>query len=289
VTKEPGTTGGGGLREGEPRGTAALFRRRPPLVGMVHLLPLPGAPGWGGSMDAVIARAVGEARLLASGGVDGVLVENYRDIPFLPGPVPPETVAAMAVAVGAVQAAVQLPVGVNVLRNDASAALGVAVATGAFFIRVNVHSGTMISDQGSLTGAAFDTLRRRQALGAQVAILADVFVKHAVPPPGLTLEAAARDSWERGLADGLILSGTSTGAPTDPQRLQRVRAILPEAELWVGSGLTPENAATLLPLCDGAIVGSAIHREGRAGAGLDPRRIRTMVEAAEPFRRDETG
>lgn len=251
-----------------------------PVVGMVHLLPLPGAPGWTGDLDAVLRRAQDDARHLVDGGVDGLLVENFLDAPFHPAAVPPETVAALTRALRAVMdAAPGLHVGVNVLRNDARAALGVAAATGASFVRVNVHTGTMWADQGPLIGQAHETLRVRAALRLECAIWADVHVKHATPPPGATAEDSARDAFERGLADALVVSGTRTGEGADPGRLVSIRRAVPSAELWVGSGATPETAARLLEIADGLIVGSALQRGGRAGAGVEAGRVARFMDA----------
>lgn len=263
-----------------PRAFGRLWSGRKPLVGMVHLPPLPGAPLWGGSMDAVEDRAVADARALAEGGMDGVLLENFQDVPFLRGAVPPETVAAMTRAVLAVKRSVTVPVGVNVLRNDARAALAVTVACGADFIRVNVHTGVMWTDQGLVEGDAAGTLRTRTALGADVAILADVLVKHATPPPGLTAESAASDTWARGLADALVASGPGTGRPTDLERVRAVRRGAPDAPVLVGSGVTPETVAVVLEVADGAIVGTTLARGGEPGSGIDPGRVRALVEAA---------
>jgi hypothetical protein len=234
-------------------------------------------------MRAVLERARADARALAEAGMDGVLVENFLDAPFFGGAVPPETVAAVTRAAAEVVAELSalspVPVGVNVLRNDARAALGAAVAAGAVFVRVNVHVGTMWTDQGVLEGRAARTLRARAALGARIALLADVLVKHATPPPGLTVEAAAADTWTRGLADALVVSGAGTGMETDLERVARARAGAPGAPVLVGSGVTPATVARVLERSDGAIVGSALARDGRAGAGVDPGRVSALVRS----------
>ena len=123
----------------------------PRLVGMVHLGPLPGAPRYRGDLDAVITAAVADARTLIDAGFDGLMVENFGDAPFFADDAPKETIAAMTRVVGAVTA-LGAPTGVNVLRNDALGALAVAAASGAAFIRVNVLSGVMYTDQGVITG-----------------------------------------------------------------------------------------------------------------------------------------
>lgn len=231
-------------------------------------------------MAQVLDRALADTAALASGGVDAVLVENFLDAPFFPADALPETVAAMSRVVAEVVRSSPAPVGVNVLRNDARGALAVAVATGAVFIRVNVHTGLMWTDQGTVEGRAAETLRLRAALGAHVAILADVLVKHAIAPPGLTVAQAAADTWSRGLADALVVSGSGTGRATDPERVAQARAAAPEAPVLVGSGVTPKTVADLLRGADGAIVGTCLTRDGRAGSGVDPDRVRALVDAA---------
>lgn len=231
-------------------------------------------------MEAVLSRARSDARALADGGVDAILVENYGDAPFHPRRVPPETVAALTRAAAIVAEESGLPLGVNVLRNDAAAALAVAAAVGARFIRVNVHVGGMFTDQGWLEGRAQDTVRSRQSLAPDVAILADVMVKHATPPPGLTLERAARDAWERGLADGLIVSGAATGEAADMAELERVRSAVSDAPVYAGSGVSADTVRQALAVAAGVIVGSALERDGRAGEPVDVERVRRMVDAA---------
>jgi hypothetical protein len=171
-------------------------------------------------------------------------------------------------------------VGVNVLRNDAAAALAVAHVAGARFIRVNVHTGAMWSDQGLLQGRAHETLRRRRELGAEVPILADVLVKHALPPAPARIESVARDLIERGLADGLIVSGEGTGAPTDAEDARRVKAVAGATPVWIGSGVTTETAPALFAVADGALVGTAVKQDGDVHAPVDVERVRALMAAA---------
>ncbi len=257
-----------------------LKSARPQLVGVVHLGALPGAPRFGGDLDAVIARAEEDAERLRDGRLDALVVENFGDVPFFGGPVPSETIAAMARAIDAVRrVAPNLPLGVNVLRNDARAALGLCAATGASFLRVNVHSGTMHTDQGTLVGRAAETVRERARLAPHVAIFADIHVKHATPPPGERLIDAARDARLRGLADALVISGRATGSAAALEDLVQVREALPDTPLFIGSGLNPSNAAELLTVANGAIVATCLEVDGVPGAPVDPQRVAALNTA----------
>src|SRR4051812_25124527 len=119
-----------------------------PIIGMIHLKPLPGTPGFGGSIDAIVDAALADARALDEGGIDAMMVENYGDVPFRRSAVEPHTIAVMMLAALAIRSVTAKPLGINVLRNDPLAALGIAAACGAAMIRVNVHTGAMVTDQG---------------------------------------------------------------------------------------------------------------------------------------------
>ena len=254
------------------------------VIGMVHLRALPGSPRWAGSMDALIGAALDDARALAEGGVDAVLVENHGDMPFAPARVDAAAVAAMAVAVHEVRAAVPLPVGVNVLKSDGLSALAVATAAGARFVRVNVHVGAVVADQGLLVSTSYESLRYRRLLGADVQIWADVQAKHGVPLAPVPIELEARDAVSRGLADALVVSGVATGEPTPLADLKRVRGAVPGTPLLVGSGASAETVAELLSIADGVIVGTGVKRDGVLANPVDVRRVRRLVDAARGAR-----
>ena len=262
---------------GEPM--KALFRPQTKLLlGVVHLPPLPGSPRWQGDLERVLRSAVQDARAYARGGAHALFLENFGDIPFTKGEVGPETIAAMAAAGRAVRQAVSLPLGFNVLRNDARAALALCAACGGSFIRVNVLSGAMLTDQGLIEGNAFETLRYRRQLCPEVQIFADVHVKHAVPLGAWSLEAAARDTTERGLADALIVSGDGTGLATDPADLELVRRTCPGARILLGSGITLRNVSKYLAAADGFIVGTSLKKNGRISQPVDPRRVAALAK-----------
>jgi hypothetical protein len=245
---------------------------------MVHLGPLPGAPSFAGDLRRVIETAARDASTLADAGFDAVMVENFGDAPFFADEVPKITVAGMTRAVHAV-GDVGLPVGVNVLRNDALAALAIAATTGASFIRVNVLSGTMFTDQGPIVGQAAQAARFRAEHCPEVAVMADVFVKHATPPAGLTLVGATHDLSERSGANAIIVSGPGTGAAAHIEDLTVV-ADTTDLPVFVGSGVTAASVAETLEIADGVIVGTATKPGGRVDAPVDALLAKAIVSAA---------
>jgi len=249
-----------------------------PVVGMVHLKPLPGAPAYAGDMSHVIEAALADARALEVGGVHGLMIENFGDVPFFKGRVGAETVAAMTAVAAAVRLAVRLPIGINVLRNDGRSALAVAAAVGAAFIRVNVLTGATLTDQGIIEGQAARLLRDRKAIGAEsIGILADVQVKHAAPLVQRPLEEEVSELIDRGGAAGVIVSGWGTGAATDPAVAQRVKAAAGQTPVLIGSGATAANVSRLAPHADGFIVGTGFKHEGVVHAAVDPARVEAFV------------
>ncbi len=248
------------------------------LVGMLHLPPLPGSPAGEWPLARIIDSACEDARRLAAAGFHALMLENFGDAPFRATCVDPHTVACMTVVARAIRSTVDLPLGINVLRNDPLAALAIATVTGARFIRVNVHAGVYATDQGIVEGRADETLRYRRRIGSEAAVFADVHVKHARPLSGDDIAEAAEETAYRGRADGLIVSGTGTGKPTSLEDLRRVKAAVPDRPLLVGSGATLETARALLDIADGLIVGTAIKQDGKTTAPVDADRARRFVE-----------
>lgn len=257
-----------------------IFKTPNPIIGVVHLQPLPTSPRWGGNLKAIIGRAEQEATALASGGANGIIVENFFDAPFAKDSVDPAVVSAMTLVVERLTNLVTLPIGINVLRNDAHSAIAIASCTGAQFIRVNVLNGIMATDQGLIEGQAHQLLRYRRELGSDVKILADVLVKHGRPLGSPNLTTAVQETIGRALADAVILSGWTTGSPPNLEDLELASAAAAGIPVFIGSGASWENISTLMQAADGVIVSSSLKRNGRIEQPIDPIRVSQFVEAA---------
>lgn len=264
-----------------------LFEVEKPIIGMVHLPPLPGAPLFSGQrIEEIVRFAISEAQALQEGGIDAILVENFNDYPYPTDRVPSPTLIAMAVIAYKVKEAVSIPVGVNILFNDAENELYLAWCLGLDFIRVEGFVDTLLTDMGPLYPAAPTLLRLRKMLSAEnVAILADVQGKHTHVIPSKGLESSARDAIERGLADAIILTGERTGQLASADLVTRIKQLFPRVPIFLGSGVTPENLKETLPYCDGVIIGTYLKRDGIVSNPVDPSRVRKVVEVARALRK----
>ncbi len=252
----------------------------PALIGVIHLKPLPGSVRHVLPVSEIVNAALADASSLRDAGFDAAIIENYGDAPFTEGELPSASIATMTVAAIAVREKSGLKIGINALRNAPLAALGIAAATGAAFIRVNVHCGVYATDQGLIEGRASETLQYRKLLGARIAIFADVNVKHARPISEPDIVLAARDTAYRGLADALIVTGPATGQPADLDEVRRVAAAVPDRRIFVGSGATIDTIAKVLAVASGVIVGTGIKVGGKTENPVDPQLARAFTRAA---------
>ncbi len=258
------------------------------LIGVVHLPALPGDPAYDGrSLDDIINFALDDAKALVEGGIQAMIIENFGSAPFPKGnaaqPMPTHHTAMMSIVAHEIRKAFPVIVlGINCLRNDAYAALGIAVAVKANFIRVNVLTGAYVTDQGIIEGDAYGVLRYRQLLNANhIAILADVLVKHASPLAPLSATDATKDTLLRGHADAVIVTGSGTGEPVDRRRLEEVCKAADGHPVLLGSGTKPETLPNYASFIKGAIVGTALKVDGNIANPVDVERVKRMVKAFE--------
>jgi membrane complex biogenesis BtpA family protein len=264
-----------------------IFEVEKPIIGMVHLMPLPGSPGYTSyGMDTIIDRALQDANSLAEGGINGLIVENMWDLPYYVGnEVPPEEMAAQAIAAKQVVRTVNVPVGINVIHNGGRVTLSIASAVGAKFIRVCAYTGALVWDTGEFDhGVAADLMRFRKNLGAEhIKIFADVCKKHAVMFPGIDFETHV--TWtDFYLADAIIVTGKMTGIPAELDEVKKAKEIAPNCPVLVGSGTNKDNIARFLKYADGAIVGTSLKENGVAQNPVSVQRVKAFMRAAHPAR-----
>ncbi|MBD3188331.1 BtpA/SgcQ family protein [Candidatus Bathyarchaeota archaeon] len=271
-----------------------MREKRVQVIGMLHLDPLPGSPHHDehAGLDLVLANAINDLNVYLDHEIDGVIFENFGDVPFYPGTVPPETLSSMTWIITKCQTFINkrnshenFLVGVNVLRNDPIGALSIALVTGSHFIRVNIHDGVSLTDQGLIQGKAHETLRYRRNIGAnEVKILADVHVKHATPLVERELHQESLELVKRGGADGLIFTGPMTGISPRMSTFEcipRIKLEIPKIPLFLGSGVNHDNILQIFDIVgnsiDGMIIGTAFKEGGKVSRPVERERVKSLM------------
>lgn len=257
-----------------------IFRRKKVLIGMVHLLPLPSSPEYDNNKEKIINHAVHDAKAIYDGGFDGVIIENLGDMPYFPTQVPPETIAYMTLISMKIREIVDLPIGINVLRNDAISALAIADAVDAQFIRVNVLSGAYVTDQGIITATAHNLLRYRRQINPRIKIFADFRVKHAKEIVERDFKVELDELVHRALADVIIITGPKTGSTPDLNDLKKAKDSI-DKPILAGSGVNKENIQSILSIVDGAIIGTAIKSSTDIFSPVDKDKVKKLSELVE--------
>ena len=255
-----------------------LFGVKRALIGVVHVQALPGTPASKLDVSTISSIAVDEARTYQDAGFDAVMIENTHDRPYLKASAGPEIVAGMSVVGSEVRRAVDLPIGVQVLAGANTAGLAVALACSASFVRVEGFVFAHIADEGLIEASAGALLRYRRAIDAgSIRVFADIKKKHSAHMITADVDIAeTAKAAEFFMVDGVIVSGVSTGEPTNPDEVASVSAAVSIPTL-VGSGITPENIRNY-PTADALIVGSWIKEGGLWSNPIDPKRAKELVK-----------
>lgn len=257
-----------------------MFGRKCSIVGVVHVLPLPGSASYGGSMEAILATALSDAIEYKEGGVDALIVENMHDAPYFKGRVNPETTAAMTVVARSLKYETLLPTGIQILAGANMEALGAAVAADLDFLRVEGFVYAHVGDEGIHESCAAALVRKRTELKAEhIKIFADIKKKHSAHAitSDVSLVETARDA-EFFRADGVIVTGHSTGFAPHEEDVRAVRAAV-ATHVLIGSGITCENIHQFMPHADAVIVGSSLKYDGIWSNEVDPARVERLIEA----------
>lgn len=252
------------------------------IIACIHVDPLPGSPRYSGDMAAIIKKAVNEAKVFTDAGVAAIIVENMHDAPYFRSFAPPETVAAMAAVCTAVRRVTPLPLGIQILAGAAIETLAVAVACNLQFLRVEGFSFAHVADEGIIQSCAATLLRKRTELDAEhIKVFTDIKKKHSSHAITSDLDIAEiAEATEFMEADGLIVTGITTGAAPSGEELKAVKEAT-RLPVWIGSGMTAENLRSYKGLADCMVVGSTFKIDGYWKNQLDVNRINQFMKCAE--------
>jgi membrane complex biogenesis BtpA family protein len=256
-----------------------IFPAGKPVIGMIHVPALPGTPKHNLEIKKIINLCVSEALLLKNKGLDGIMIENMHDIPYVKRKAGPEIVAVMTVTGNEIKRATQLPCGIQILAGANKEALAAAHAAGLDFIRAEGFVFGHLADEGYMDADAGELLRFRKQMDAEnILILTDIKKKHsshAITSDVSITETAKAASFF--LSDGLIITGKSTGNPADIKEVEEVKKSS-ELPVLIGSGLTDKNIHTYFHLGDGFIVGSWFKKDGLWSNDPDPKRLERFMK-----------
>lgn len=250
------------------------------IIGMLHLLPLPGSPNYSGRMDDVLDRAKSDLENLLEGGLTKVNIENYGDIPFPKTPSSPITISSFTKIVTKLEQEFDFDFGIQVMRNDALSGMSIAHVTGASFIRVNVLTGAMIAEEGIVEGDARPLMELRKKLNSDVKVYADVLVKHAVPLGNQDLRLTAKATIERNMADGIIITGDITGEEASVDDLINLKDEI-DKPILVGSGINKDNVNNYLKYCDGVIVGTSLKENNMTNNPVSKENVKEFIKVVK--------
>lgn len=262
-----------------------IFRKKHPIIGMIHVLALPGTPLYKGSVQQIIDVATEEASIYKKAGIDAIMLENMHDVPYTKIHVGPEISSVMTLVAQIVKKETGLTMGIQILAGANQAALAVALASGLEFIRAEGFVFGHVADEGYIDSQAAELLRYRKMIGAEsIAVFTDIKKKHSAH--SITADVDLIDTAHAAeffLSDGVIITGKQTGVSADVIELESVKKSV-QIPILVGSGVTLENLETYLPLSDAMIVGSYFKEDGHWANALNYEKVATFMEKTNRLR-----
>ena len=247
------------------------------IIGMVHCLPLPGTYGFKDNLDVVVKQALHDANTLKEVGFTAIMVENMGDVPYAEK-MEVEQIAALSAIAALIRKEVDIPLGIDCAFSDYQSALAIAKAVGASFVRIPVFVDTVIFSDGIIYPAARKALAYREKIKADdVAILADIQVKHSyMLNPKIDLKESAKLAEANG-ADAVVVTGMKTGQPASMDDLKMIKDLV-KIPVFVGSGVNQQNIKEQLKIVDGCVIGSSTKSGGVIELPVDLKLSKSIIE-----------
>jgi len=255
------------------------------VIGMIHLNALPGTPKYSGNVQNIIDLAISEAKIYKSAGLKGIMIENMHDVPYLNNSSGPEITSIMSIIAYEIKRQTNLFVGIQVLASANKEAIAIAHSANLDFIRAEGFVFAHVADEGITQSNAGNILRYRKQIGAEnVLVFTDIKKKHS--SHSITLDVSIVETAKAAeffLSDGIVVTGSSTGAETDIDELSSVKQCT-KLPIIIGSGITAENIDKYYNLADVFIVGSYFKNDGSWLNGVDKTRVKRFMNNHAKYR-----
>jgi len=262
------------------------FKLNKTIIGMVHVVALPGTPKNSIKIDAIISEAIRETMILTLGGVDAVMIENMHDRPYINRNAGPEIVASMTAVAKEIRQSFQIPLGMQILAGANKEALAVALAAGFDFIRAEGFIFGHLADEGWMNSDAGELLRYRKQIGAEhIQIFTDIKKKHSshTVTSDISIAETAKAA-EFFLSDGVVVTGTATGQKAEVEEVKSVKNAV-KIPVIIGSGITSENIHEYWDFADAFIVGSSLKKEGNWENEVEKIRVERLMLKVNQLRK----
>jgi membrane complex biogenesis BtpA family protein len=256
-----------------------LFGKNKPVIGMIHIDPLPGTPKYKDSVKQIIEKSIDEAKIYLDAGIDAIAIENMHDTPYLKRNVGEEITSLMSIIGYEIKNRTQIPVGIQILAGANRQAIAAAHSAGLDFIRAEGFVFSHIADEGIFDSDAGELLRYRKSIGADnILVFTDIKKKHSSHKitEDISIVETAKAA-EFFLSDGVVITGSHTGKPADIQEISSVKKQI-SLPIIVGSGITDTNIEDYFNISDGWIIGSYFKKGGNWKNGVDSERVSNFMK-----------
>jgi membrane complex biogenesis BtpA family protein len=254
------------------------------VIGLVHLLPLPGTPFYEeGNVEKALDKAVADTTALYQGGAQGCLVQTVDRIYPVGEEVDYARMAAMSTIVQAVSEATgpEFQIGVQILWNALKASLAVAKVCGGSFLRCNAFVGATMTPSGVAQSDPVGFQKYRAQLGTQdIKLIAEVDGTHFRWMGGKPTAEVAR------LALAAGAHAVEVAHPDEETNMRMVRDVkeaMPDLPVILGGHTNHENVARRLAAADGVFVGSCFETDGW-GSCVDREQVQRYMDIVSELR-----
>ena len=250
-----------------------IDKNRKLVIGMVHLLPLPGNPAYRGDRETIEKWAIEDAHTLIDSGVDAIMVENFNDGPQYSTEIPLSSYSLMLSIVAKIRDFCKLPLGVNIEMNAFEQEWMMAYATHADFTRIEAFVDNRAGSFGFIEAASTPLAQLMKDYPSDTALLTDVRTAETYGCPEVPINELAQNARNHD-SSAVIVTENDHGNHVTVDGVKSMREVMGDFPIIVGAGVHPDNVLDYLKFADGVIVGRGFQKGDR----VDPELVTSFMK-----------